>query len=158
MKMETEKNNWFSEINSPENFRIAGYQLIDLLVDELKIANLPISEQKVMEWKDPEKMLSYWRKDFSSEQTNSPLNLFKDIIRHSINMNKRGNVGHQISAPHPLSVLSSTLMAHLNNGMGVYEVGMTGNAMEKIIIEKLTNLFNLPSEASGFITSGGKFR
>ncbi len=155
MKKETQTSNWFSEVNSPENFRKIGYELIDLLVSELQIANSPLSEQKAIEWKEPEDMLSHWSADFSSEQTADLLTLFKEITSHSINMNRRGNVGHQISAPHPLTVLTSALIAHLNNGMGVYEVGMAGNAMEKIIIEKLASLFNLPSGAGGFITSGG---
>ncbi|MCF0065528.1 aminotransferase class I/II-fold pyridoxal phosphate-dependent enzyme [Dyadobacter chenwenxiniae] len=155
MDKETDTTNWFSAVNSPEYFRTIGYELIDLLARELQIANSPLSEQKAIEWKEPEQMLSHWSDDFSSEQVSDPVTLFKEILSHSINMNRRGNVGHQISAPHPLSVITSMLMAHLNNGMGVYEVGMTGNAMEKIIIEKLVNLFNLPLSATGFVTSGG---
>ena len=155
MNGEIDTTNWFSEVNSPEHFREIGYGLIELLVSELQIANSPLSEQKAIEWMDSEDMLSYWSKDSSYEQASDPVTVFKEILSHSINMNRRGNVGHQISAPHPLSVLTSMLMAHLNNGMGVYEVGMVGNALEKIIIEKLACLFNLPSGATGFVTSGG---
>lgn len=144
-----------SELNSPEDFRKLGYRLIDLLASELEKANLPVDEQKAIEWEKPEDMLLHWSADFESKESIDPITLFKDIIVHSMNMNKRGNLGHQISAPHPLSVLSSTLMAHLNNGMGVYEVGMAGNAMEMVIIKWLAGLFNLPSGASGIITSGG---
>lgn len=144
-----------SELNSPEDFRELGYRLIDLLASELEKANLPVDEQKAIEWKEPEDMLLHWSADFESKESIDPITLFKEIIVLSMNMNKRGNLGHQISAPHPLSVLSSTLMVHLNNGMGVYEVGMTGNAMEMVIIKWLAGLFSLPAGTSGIITSGG---
>lgn len=64
-------------------------------------------------------------------------------------------MGHQVSPPYPVSILTSALMAYLNNGMAVYEMGMAGNAMEKIVIRDLAKRFGLPDGATGFVTSGG---
>ena len=96
MNKETETSNGFSEVNASENFRKTGYQLIDLLAGELQISNSPLSEQKAIEWKEPEDMLANWTKDFSADYPIEPIALFKEIVRHSINLNRRGNVGHQI--------------------------------------------------------------
>lgn len=142
------------EVNSVPSFRKMGYALIDLLAQELERADGPC-ETKVLEWTTPEKELEYWRSDFQSAAVDDPLYLFRNIILRSINMNMRGNVGHQIAVPYPITALTSALIGHLNNGMGVYEVGMAGNAMERIIIEDLAQKFGLPSDASGFVTSGG---
>ncbi|MET4141456.1 pyridoxal-dependent decarboxylase [Pedobacter sp. UYP1] len=146
--------NNFSNINSPAVFERTGYELINLLTEELERSNL-LGIGETIQWETPDEQLKYWENDFASGLIEDPISLFKKIISRSINMNRRGNIGHQIAAPYPITVLTSALMAHLNNGMGVYEVGMTGNAMEKIIIGKLAGMFGLPEDAAGFITSGG---
>ena len=144
----------FDDVNSAEIFRNIGYQTIDVLAEELTKAKENIGSP-VLNWQTPQEQLKFWQDDFKGDKIENPLLLFRNIIKSSINMNMRGNVGHQIAAPHPITTLTSALIAHLNNGMGVYEVGMAGNAMEKIVIDDLSRIFGLPDDASGFVTSGG---
>lgn len=144
----------FEKVNSAESFRKTGYSVIDLLAEELDKSNQTVMEP-ALHWETPERQLEYWENDFYAEKIEDPVPLFREIIKRSINMTRRGNLGHQISAPHPVSILTSALMAYLNNGMGVYEVGMAGNVMEKIVVRDLSRRFGLPEDASGFVTSGG---
>ena len=144
----------FDDVNSAEVFRNIGYQIIDVLAEELTKAKENIGSP-VLDWQTPQEQLKFWQDDFKGDKIEDPLHLFRNIIKSSINMNMRGNLGHQIAAPHPITTLTSALIAHLNNGMGVYEVGMAGNAMEKIVIDDLSRIFGLPDDASGFVTSGG---
>lgn len=144
----------FDDVNSAETFRITGYRIIDILAEELTKAKENISSP-LLNWKTPQEQLEFWQDDFKADKIEDPILLFRNIIKSSINMNMRGNLGHQIAAPHPITTLTSALIAHLNNGMGVYEVGMAGNAMEKIVIDDLSRIFGLPDDASGFVTSGG---
>lgn len=143
-----------SEALDLKSFESIGHKLIELLRDDMKLSQESI-DHKTIDWLNPDEQLSLWKEDFLSKEPAEAIDLFKKIMDKSIKLSRKGYIGHQVAPVYPISVLSSALSAYLNNGMAVYEMGMSGNAMEKIIITDLANRFGLPNSATGFVTSGG---
>jgi L-2,4-diaminobutyrate decarboxylase len=139
---------------SAETFRRQGHELIDILADYLANTISDEKEANVIPWEDPEKQLLYWQKDFQKPLT-EPNELLKDVIAKSIQIHRKRYLGHQTTPTLPVTVLSSAVTALLNQGMGVYEMGMVGNTLEKILTEHLAHKLGFGSEASGIVTSGG---
>ncbi|GAB3196949.1 L-2,4-diaminobutyrate decarboxylase [Pontibacter aydingkolensis] len=138
-----------------EDFRRQGHALIDLMADYLAQATSDSKEVQAIPWQSPEKQLDYWQKDFSKVDTIDPLDLFRDVIDRSIQVHRKRYLGHQTTPTLPVTVLSAAVTALLNQGMGVYEMGMVGNTFEKLLTEHLAQKLGFSGEASGFITSGG---
>lgn len=138
-----------------ERFRREGHQLIDMISDYLADATTDREEVRAIPWQDPEKQLAYWQQDFQKPTQENPNELFKDVLAKSIQVHRKRYVGHQTTPTLPVTVLSSAVTALLNQGMGVYEMGMVGNTLEKILTEHLAQKLGYGAEASGFITSGG---
>ncbi len=125
--------------------------IVDLISEHLNNS----STTKTLEWMTPEEQLEFWKKDFNSVSNTDPLTLFSSVIKHSINIHNPKYLGHQVSASLPLTVISSAVIAYLNQSLPVYEMGMVGNALEKIITGHLIKKLKFGEEASGIITSGG---
>jgi L-2,4-diaminobutyrate decarboxylase len=138
-----------------ENFRKQGHALIDMMADYLSETASDREEVQAIPWKSPEDQLDYWQQDFSKPSKADPLNLFKDVMDRSIQVHRKRYLGHQTTPTLPVTVLSTALTALLNQGMGVYEMGMVGNTLEKVLTEHLAQRLGFSREASGFITSGG---
>ena len=60
-----------------------------------------------------------------------------------------------MSPPAPITALTGLLSSLLNNGTAVYEMGMSSNAIERIIIEVICHKIGFNSIAGGLLTSGG---
>ena len=73
----------------------------------------------------------------------------------SVNFHSKGYVGHQVAVTLPVTALTSAMMAYMNNCTTVYELGMAGNAMEKVVISHLAEKFGYNKGATGFVASGG---
>lgn len=138
-----------------EDFRKQGHALIDMMADYLAEATSDKEEVQAIPWQSPEKQFDYWQQDFSSATLAEPLQLFKDVMDRSIQVHRKRYLGHQTTPTLPLTVLSSAVTALLNQGMGVYEMGMVGNTLERVLTEHLAKKLQFSPEASGFITSGG---
>lgn len=106
-------------------------------------------------WQHPEEQLNYWKQDFSKPPLEEPLELFRDIMEKSVQVHRKRYLGHQTTPTLPATVLSGALISLLNQGMGVYEMGMVGNTLEKILTEDLAQKLGYSLGASGFLTSGG---
>ncbi|AHM58722.1 Pyridoxal-dependent decarboxylase [Flammeovirgaceae bacterium 311] len=137
-----------------ESFRRQGHELIDILADYLASANADQQEVKAIPWEEPDKQLAYWEQDFKRPLT-QPMELFRDVMVKSIHVHRKRYLGHQTTPTLPVTILASALSAALNQGMGVYEMGMVGNTLEKILTEQLAQTLGFGKEASGFVTSGG---
>ncbi|WP_161554587.1 pyridoxal phosphate-dependent decarboxylase family protein [Sinomicrobium soli] len=110
---------------------------------------------RTIAYESPEAQLRFWEEDSGKTPPEDLMTLVNNIIERSVNLHRRGYLGHQVPPVLPVNILTAALMAFLNNGMGVYEMGMTGNAMEKIVTGKLARRFGFGNDASGFVTSGG---
>ena len=108
-----------------------------------------------MPWQHPEEQLKYWKQDFSEPSLDQPLELFRDVLERSVQVHRKRYLGHQTTPTLPVTVLSGAMISLLNQGMGVYEMGMVGNTLEKILTEDLAQKLGYSPEASGFVTSGG---
>lgn len=136
----------------PEHFRKEGHLLIDMLSDYLKNAyqgtGLP-----VINWQSPADELQFWQAYRNKETT--PLELYKDLLNHSIHLHHKQYIGHQVSPTLPLAALSSMLSALMNNGMAVYEMGPAASALEKVVAQEFAKAVGFSEHADGFLTSGG---
>ncbi|GGK66682.1 aspartate aminotransferase family protein [Rufibacter glacialis] len=146
--------NRLEQAYSAETFRRQGHELIDMLANYLAEASTDKESVKVTPWQHPDQQLAYWQEDFRKPLAN-PLDLFQDVMDKSIQVHRKRYVGHQTTPSLPVTILSSAMVATLNQGMGVYEMGMVGNTLEKVMTEFLAQKLGYSQEASGFVTSGG---
>ena len=136
---------------SPEDFREKGHQLVDILADHLN-NTMNSTSSKVINWEEPDEEYKFWN-NFLLHGKPSDLN--NEIIKRSIHLHHPHYMGHQISPVAPLTGLTSMLNAILNNGMGVYEMGMAPTAMERVVVEQLCKEIGYSKKSNGFLTSGG---
>jgi len=138
---------------SPETFRQQGHALIDLLADHLSRAEAGLNP--VLPYMEPDEQLAYWQADSGQPTTADPLPLLADIVKQSIHLHHPHCMGHQVAVPLPLAALTGLLTGLLNQGMAVYEMGMTANTLERIVVQWLASRLAMGSDAGGLLTSGG---
>jgi L-2,4-diaminobutyrate decarboxylase len=138
---------------APETFRQQAHALVDLLANHLTQAET--GNQLVLPYEEPDEQLAYWQTDFAQPATTDPLPLLSNIVQRSIRLHTPHYMGHQVTPPLPLAAMTGLLTALLNQGMAVYEMGMTANALERIVTQWMAQKMALGNEASGLLTSGG---
>ena len=134
------------------NFRTWGHQLIDLLADHLQNVQTD-PDALVLPYQTPEKELEFWQQDFQAG-LGQPLDLFQNILQHSINVHHPHYIGHQVAVPALIGGLAGLLSDVLSNGTGVYEMGAASNALEKVVTDFLAQQIGFQN-GTGFLTSGG---
>lgn len=145
--------NFLTTAYSPDMFRQQGHALVDLLADHLTLAQS--GESNTLKYVEPDQMLTHWQADFAQTTPADPVALWADVLRHSIHLHNPRFMGHQVSAPLPIAALTSVLTSVLNNGQAVYEMGMTGNALERIVTDWMAAKLGYSPESGGLLTSGG---
>lgn len=138
---------------SPDTFRQQGHALVDLLADHL--AQAQSGNHNTLNYVEPVDMLAHWQADFAQPANPDPTPLWAEMLKHSNHLHNPRFMGHQVSAPLPLAALTSVLTSILNNGQAVYEMGMAGNALERIVTDWMAQKLGLGPDASGLLTSGG---
>ena len=138
---------------SPETFRQQAHALVDLLADHLDRAET--GTDPVLPYTEPDEQLAYWQADFQKPLNADPLPLLTDIVQRSIHLHHPQFMGHQVAVPLPLAALTGLLTGMLNQGMAVYEMGMTANALERIVTQWLAGRLDMGPDAGGVLTSGG---
>lgn len=136
---------------SPEDFRKSGHELIDLIANHLDTA-MKGTSSKVINWTEPTEEYEFWNNYL---QVGEPSEFHTEIINRSIHLHHPQYMGHQISPVAPVTALTSLLNGILNNGMGIYEMGMAPTAMERVVIEQLCEVVGYSRDSGGFLTSGG---
>ncbi len=138
---------------SPETFRQQAHALVDRLADHL--ARAEAGTDLVLPYVEPDEQLAYWQADFQQPVNADPLPLLADIVQRSIHLHHPQFMGHQVAVPLPLAALTGLLTGMLNQGQAVYEMGMTANALERIVIRWLAGRLAMGPDAGGVLTSGG---
>ncbi len=139
-----------------ETFRQQGHELINLLADYLKSVHSEGDKTKVLNWTTPEDLLKKWKEDDAAALEPNPIPFFESILEDTIHMHHPKYVGHQTSNVLPVAALAELLGGFLDPGMGIYEQGTSGVALERLLIKKLAASFGMdPNEADGFFSSGG---
>lgn len=151
--METAEN-LISKAYSPEEFQKDAPKLMAMITKELE-RSLTRELPETIKRHSPEEQLRFWQEDFSSPARADFPALMEKVMSHSVNFHSKGYVGHQVAVTLPVTALTSAMMAYMNNCTTVYELGMAGNAMEKVVISHLAGKFGYDKGATGFVVSGG---
>lgn len=136
---------------NPEIFRAQGHELIDKLTKHLS-DNLNGTAPKSNYWNAPEDELEYWKQYLEGGKSED---FFDNLIQHSIHLHHPKYIGHQINPTLPITGLTGLTMSVLNNGMGIFEMGVAGTSIERIITDLLCEKIGFSNTASGFLTAGG---
>ena len=138
---------------SPETFRQQAHALVDLMADHLARAEAGTSP--VLPYTEPDEQLAYWQADFQQPVNPDPLPLLADMVQRSVHLHHPQFMGHQVAVPLPLAALTGLVTGMLNQGQAVYEMGMTANALERIVTQWLAGRLAMGPDAGGLLTSGG---
>jgi len=145
------KNDLLRTAYSSEEFRKHGHQLVDELAAHLAQTSSD-NPAKVIDWKSPTEEHEFWTDFLENGKAD---NVFSETLKHSIHVHNPTYIGHQVTAPLPITAVSSMFSALLNNGMAVYEMGMASTAMERIVTDTLCKKIGFAKDSRGFLTSGG---
>ena len=141
----------------PERFRRQGHSVVDMLADNLH-QTISGQQDDVVEMIDPDTAMQEIETLFerlANSKGEGIEQLFAGVYQRTIRLHHPRYLGHQISPPLPAAALASLLSDLLNNGMGVYEMGIAGTAIERFVIKSLSRKFQFGDQADGFFTSGG---
>lgn len=138
---------------SPDDFRRQAHALVDLLADHLE--RTQTGTAPVLNYAEPDDQLAYWQADFAKPINPDPVPLLANMLQRSIHLHNPAFMGHQVAPPLPLAALVGLLTGMLNQGQAVYEMGMTANALERIVTDWLAQKIRLGTGAGGLLTSGG---
>ncbi|WP_324026625.1 aminotransferase class V-fold PLP-dependent enzyme [Maribacter sp. BPC-D8] len=139
------------QVYNTSDFNSNGHILIDQLTSHLE-DKLNASSRNAINWNEPEKELEFW-KIFLTDGIET--DLFPEIIKRTTYVHHPKYIGHQVSPPAPITALTGLISSLLNNGTAVYEMGMSSNAIERIIIELICRKIGFDNASGGFLTSGG---
>ena len=142
------------EAYSADNFKRLGYQLIDQLADYLHQCQQGGEGLPAIHWRSPASAKAEWGRVIQ-ETGKDPSVIFHKTLQEGVHLLHPKYMGHQISPPLPLTALAGLLGDWMNNGMGVFEMGIPGTSMEAVVIREVARAFGFPEEADGFFTSGG---
>lgn len=148
------KNELLLNAYSADSFKAEAQKIIDLIGNELESLQVN-SEIKTIDRKSPQEQLSFWSNEFVSKDYCSLSQLLEKIMERSIHFHSKGYMGHQVAVTLPVTALTNALIGYMNNCTTVYELGMVGNAMEKVVISHLAEKYGYDKQATGFVTSGG---
>jgi L-2,4-diaminobutyrate decarboxylase len=142
------------KVYAPEQFRQQAHELVDVLADYLAdVANR--KETKAIPYELPENNLEFWENDFKEGVVENPAHFFKTILEKNTRLHHPRYIGHQVGVVAPLAATTSMLTALLNNGMAVYEMGLSSNPLEKIVSSVLAKRIGWTKDYDGLLTSGG---
>jgi L-2,4-diaminobutyrate decarboxylase len=153
MWMRHDRSDVIEDPYSAEAFRRDGHAVVDLLAEYL--AATAGGRGKVLAYRSAAEMLERWPATFHNAQGPSLVELLPRVLEDSHHLHHPGYVGHQVSAPLPVSALAELVAALLNNGMAEYEMGPAANALEKRLIDWFGKMLGFPPEIGGMLTSGG---
>lgn len=146
--------NLIQKAYSSENFREEAYKLIDFMANRMELAEQNLSHETIP-WTSPEEQLKFWEEDFHLPPNDDLNHLWAQLFSHSINSRNHGYMGHQVAVPPAITTLTGAVISFLNNSTTVYELGMTANAMEKVVLNYLADKFGYNKNSTGVVTSGG---
>ncbi|MGB3144160.1 MAG: pyridoxal-dependent decarboxylase [Maribacter sp.] len=138
-------------VYNPIDFQQRGHQLIDYLTLHLE-DKLAERSDKAIHWVTPEDELNFWKEFLKNGDEK---NLFQEITKRTIYVHHPHYIGHQVCAPAPITGLTGLISSLLNNGTAVYEMGMSSNAIERVVTDFICKKIGYNDISGGFLTSGG---
>jgi L-2,4-diaminobutyrate decarboxylase len=141
------------QVYDPEQFRKHAHELADVLADYLDAMNK--KEEKTIPYLPPQESLHFWQQDIEAGVNENPIHFFKTMLQRNTRLHHPRYMGHQVGVVAPLAAIAGLLTGLLNNGMAVYEMGLTANPLEKIVTEVLAWRIGWKQNFDGILTSGG---
>jgi L-2,4-diaminobutyrate decarboxylase len=138
-------------VYNPIDFQQRGHQLIDDLTLHLE-DKLGERSDKAIHWVTPEDELNFWNEFLKNGDEKD---LFQEITKRTTYVHHPHYIGHQVCAPAPITGLTGLISALLNNGTAVYEMGMSSNAIERVVTDFICKKIGYNDISGGFLTSGG---
>lgn len=145
--------NILDQAYDPAHFRAVGHQVIDQLADHLEA--LQRREGAAIPFLPPEQSLALWADDLEKQAGGAPIDLFQKVLQHSVQLQHPRYMGHQVCPPAPIAALGSLVDGLLNNGMAIYEMGMSATSIEQLVVREVAQAMGFSSAAGGVLTSGG---
>ena len=142
---------FFKEAYDSQVFETLGKQLVEKVAEHLHNTTNGIN-QNTINWNPPEKELEFW-KDYL--KNGDIKDFFTEILKRTTHTHHPKYVGHQVGVSHPATLLTGMIGSLLNNGMAVYEMGMSPTAMERIVMDMVCQRIGYQENSRGFLTSGG---
>ncbi len=142
------------EAYNSEEFRKKGHELVDVIADHLKDCYSK-KINTVIDYKDPDELYKKWKDELTENKFGKSEALWKEIIKDSIRIHNPNYMGHQVSAPAPISGIAEMLNGCLNNGSAIYEMGPVSTAMERVVIKWLVKEIGMGAGSGGIMTDGG---
>lgn len=139
------------QVYDTETFRKKGHELIDQLADHLE-DKLQQHSGSAIHWNEPEKELAFWETFLEKGDKNE---LFSKITKRTTYIHHPHYIGHQVTPTAPMTALTGMISSLLNNGMAVYEMGMSPSAIERVVTDVLCKKIGYDANSGGFLTSGG---
>lgn len=144
----------FPAAYDPEAYRALGHRVVDALADHL--AGVQRREGPVLPWREPQDAVADWPADFSPAGGADPMALVGRILAGAHHLQHPRYIGHQCSAPLPLTSLLGAVADLINNGTATYEMGPVSSAMEHSLVKWLAGRVGFdPGQAGGVFTHGG---
>ena len=138
-------------VYDPIDFQQKGHQLIDDLTLHLT-DKLEEKSDKAIHWITPEDELDFWKEFLKNGNEKE---LFQEITKRTTYVHHPHYIGHQVCAPAPITGLTGLMSSLLNNGTAVYEMGMSSNAIERVVTDFICTKIGYNENPGGFLTSGG---
>lgn len=139
------------QVYDTETFRKKGHELIDQLADHLE-DKLQQHSGNAIHWNEPEKELAFWENFLAKGDSTQ---LFSEITKRTTYIHHPHYIGHQVTPTAPVTALTGMISSLINNGMAVYEMGMSPSAIERVVTDVLCKKIGYDINSGGFITSGG---
>ena len=139
---------------NPEEFRNEGHKLVDKLSDYLHQV-LNREETIVLPWNEPEKLTEIFSFDSGSGENEPFGDYISRILKYTNHLHHPHYIGHQVTAPLPLTALAQLCTSLLNNGAAIYEMGPVAMAMERNLVKYFAALIGYSESCDGIFTHGG---
>jgi L-2,4-diaminobutyrate decarboxylase len=140
---------------SPDNVRLLGGKLIDLLSDHFQAVES--SSKSVLNWNEPPENIARAGAILDEAPVTDLASRFESLIEEMLarghNLHDPRYIGHQVPAPVPIAGLFDALGSMTNQVMAIYEMGPWATSVERSLIERLgTRVGWKPGEFAGLVT------
>jgi L-2,4-diaminobutyrate decarboxylase len=78
-----------------------------------------------------------------------------EMLAHSVRLHHPHQIAHQVSNPDVPSAISDLMQGAINQPMSIYEMGPAAHAMERVVVEWMTEKVGWQDGAGGVLTHGG---
>jgi L-2,4-diaminobutyrate decarboxylase len=78
-----------------------------------------------------------------------------EVLAHSVRLHHPAQIAHQVGSPDVPSAIADLIHGASNQPMSIYEMGPAAHAMERVVVEWMTEKLGWPSGSGGVLTHGG---